>query len=131
MTHVNAYTGISYAEDPTIIGYETGNELGGLMFGDKNVLNEWTCEICQLIKKLGLYPTRFGFRIQTNNDTQDLKNCASMAHMESTPLISQSPKSIFSATISTHLIIPNSPTASTKLRAPIEFTLLGRLIGGV
>lgn len=56
MTHVNQYTGISYAEDPTIIGYETGNELGGTTFGDKNVSVEWTREICQLIKKLGSSP---------------------------------------------------------------------------
>jgi len=50
---VNTYTGISYADDPTIIGYETGNELGGTVFGDKNVSTAWTREICQLIKKLG------------------------------------------------------------------------------
>jgi hypothetical protein len=54
MTHVNNYTGVSYADDPTIIGYETGNELGGIVFGDKNVPVEWTREICQLIKKLGM-----------------------------------------------------------------------------
>ncbi|KUJ08109.1 glycoside hydrolase [Mollisia scopiformis] len=53
MTHVNSYTGVSYADDPTIIGYETGNELGGIVFGDKNVPVKWTREICQLIKTLG------------------------------------------------------------------------------
>jgi mannan endo-1,4-beta-mannosidase len=53
MTHVNPYTGLTYAEDPTIIAYETGNELKGPMWGDQNVPNEWTREICQLIKKLG------------------------------------------------------------------------------
>tara|TARA_R110002060_G_scaffold53688_2_gene64367 strand:- start:893 stop:1048 length:156 start_codon:yes stop_codon:yes gene_type:complete len=31
MTHVNLYTGLSYADDPTIIGYETGNELNGIV----------------------------------------------------------------------------------------------------
>ncbi|CZR61896.1 uncharacterized protein PAC_11793 [Phialocephala subalpina] len=53
MTHVNPYTGITYAADPTIIGYETGNELGGVKFGDKNVSVEWTREICRHIKTLG------------------------------------------------------------------------------
>ncbi|KAG0649670.1 hypothetical protein D0Z07_3947 [Hyphodiscus hymeniophilus] len=53
LTHVNPYTGLTYAQDPTIIGYETGNELSGLEFGDKDVPVEWTREICQFIKKLG------------------------------------------------------------------------------
>ncbi len=53
MNHTNPYTGLTYAEDPTIIGYETGNELGGAKFGDKDVPNEWTREICQFIKTLG------------------------------------------------------------------------------
>ena len=53
LTHVNSYTGLTYAQDPTIIGYETGNELGGLVFGDKDVPVEWTREICQFIKQLG------------------------------------------------------------------------------
>ena len=34
ITHVNPYTGLTYAEDPTIFAYETGNELGGPMFGE-------------------------------------------------------------------------------------------------
>lgn len=29
LTHVNAYNGVSYANDPTILAWETGNELGG------------------------------------------------------------------------------------------------------
>ncbi|KAG9239475.1 glycoside hydrolase [Amylocarpus encephaloides] len=53
MTHLNPYTGLTYAEDPTIIAYETGNELKGITWGDQDVPNEWTREICQLIKKLG------------------------------------------------------------------------------
>jgi mannan endo-1,4-beta-mannosidase len=56
MTHVNPHTGLTYAKDPTIIGYETGNELNGIVWADKNVPNEWTKEICQLVKKLGRKP---------------------------------------------------------------------------
>jgi len=53
LTHLNPYTGLTYAEDPTIIGYETGNELGGPVFGDKWVPVEWITEIAQLVKQLG------------------------------------------------------------------------------
>ena len=53
LTHINPYTGLSYAEDPTIIGYETGNELNGLKWGDKDVPVEWIREICSFVKKLG------------------------------------------------------------------------------
>ena len=53
LTHTNPYTGLTYAEDPTIFAYETGNELGGPVFGDKDVPAEWTDEICSYIKQLG------------------------------------------------------------------------------
>ncbi|EMD01274.1 glycoside hydrolase family 5 protein [Baudoinia panamericana UAMH 10762] len=53
LTHVNPYTGISYANDPTIFAYETGNELGGPVFGDMDVPVAWTDEICSYIKSLG------------------------------------------------------------------------------
>ena len=70
ITHVNQYTGLSYAEgtldalravqrqlahwrtDPTIFAYETGNELGGPIFGDMWVPNEWTEEISSFVKSL-------------------------------------------------------------------------------
>lgn len=45
ITHVNPYTGLTYAQDPTIFAYETGNELGGPRFGDQDVPAEWTREI--------------------------------------------------------------------------------------
>jgi mannan endo-1,4-beta-mannosidase len=53
LTHVNPYTGLTYAEDPTIFAYETGNELGGTVFGDEDVPVEWTDEICRYVKSLG------------------------------------------------------------------------------
>jgi mannan endo-1,4-beta-mannosidase len=59
LTHLNPYTGLTYAEDPTIIGYETGNEMNGLIWGDKDVPVEWVREICQFIKKLGTNTSLF------------------------------------------------------------------------
>ena len=53
LTHINPYTGLSYAQDPTIFAYETGNELGGPIFGDQNVPVAWTDEICSYVKQLG------------------------------------------------------------------------------
>ncbi|KAK4543707.1 hypothetical protein LTR36_005352 [Oleoguttula mirabilis] len=53
LTHVNPYTGLTFAQDPTIFAYETGNELGGPIFGDEDVPVAWTDEICSYIKQLG------------------------------------------------------------------------------
>ncbi|KAJ6437311.1 glycoside hydrolase family 5 protein [Purpureocillium lavendulum] len=52
ITHVNPYTGLSYADDSTIYAYETGNELSGPIFRDMNVPNEWTVEISRFVKSL-------------------------------------------------------------------------------
>jgi mannan endo-1,4-beta-mannosidase len=54
LTHVNPYTGLTYAQDPTIIAYETGNELNGIIWADKDVPVDWVREICQYIKQLGM-----------------------------------------------------------------------------
>ena len=52
ITHLNPYTGLTYAEDPTIFAYETGNELGGPIFGDEDVPVAWTSEISTFVKQL-------------------------------------------------------------------------------
>lgn len=55
LTHVNKYTGLTYAEDPTIIAYATGNELSAETDGEWStaIPNEWTKEIAKHIKSLG------------------------------------------------------------------------------
>jgi len=52
VTHVNQYTNISYADDPTIFAYESGNELAGPIWGDKNVPVSWVTEIGSFVKFL-------------------------------------------------------------------------------
>ncbi|GAB1310044.1 mannan endo-1,4-beta-mannosidase [Madurella fahalii] len=52
LTHVNPYTNLTYAEDPTVFAYETGNELCGPAWKDMNVPVPWVREIGQLIKEL-------------------------------------------------------------------------------
>lgn len=52
LTHTNQYNGLTYAEDPTIYAYETGNELGGPVFGDMDVPRSWTDEICSYVKEI-------------------------------------------------------------------------------
>jgi mannan endo-1,4-beta-mannosidase len=52
LTHRNPYTGLTYAEDPTIFAYETGNELSGPIFGDMDVPVSWTAEISAFVKEL-------------------------------------------------------------------------------
>lgn len=41
LTHVNPYTNLTYAEDPTVFAYETGNELCGPAWKDMNVPVPW------------------------------------------------------------------------------------------
>ncbi|KZT56049.1 glycoside hydrolase family 5 protein [Calocera cornea HHB12733] len=52
LTHVNQYTGIAYKDDPTILGWETGNELAAVRYTDGPAPPEWTSEIAGLIKSL-------------------------------------------------------------------------------
>ncbi|EJD39083.1 glycoside hydrolase [Auricularia subglabra TFB-10046 SS5] len=52
LNHVNRYTGIALKDDPTIIGWETGNELSAMRFGDGPAPPNWTRDIARLIKRL-------------------------------------------------------------------------------
>ncbi|KAK1752527.1 glycoside hydrolase family 5 protein [Echria macrotheca] len=52
LTHRNPLTNLTYAEDPTIFAYETGNELCGPQWKDKDVPVEWIREIGQFVKQL-------------------------------------------------------------------------------
>ncbi|KAK3337247.1 glycoside hydrolase superfamily [Cercophora scortea] len=52
LTHKNPYTNLTYAQDPTIFAYETGNELCGPIWGDMNVPNAWIKEVGMQVKTL-------------------------------------------------------------------------------
>jgi mannan endo-1,4-beta-mannosidase len=52
VTHFNPYTNMTYADDPTIFAYETGNELEGPVSRDMNVPVAWVSEIGTLVKEL-------------------------------------------------------------------------------
>ncbi|TFY81777.1 hypothetical protein EWM64_g2234 [Hericium alpestre] len=52
LNHVNHYTGIALKDDPTILGWESGNELAAVLFGDGPAPPAWTKEIGQLVKSL-------------------------------------------------------------------------------
>ncbi|KAI5926799.1 glycoside hydrolase superfamily [Camillea tinctor] len=58
LTHRNPYTNLTYAEDPTIFAYESGNELTG-PGGDANCPADWVREIAQFVK--GLAPAKLFF----------------------------------------------------------------------
>ncbi|BGP35567.1 hypothetical protein JCM10296v2_007408 [Rhodotorula toruloides] len=51
ITHVNSYTGVAYYNDPTIIAWETGNELGGYINAEVWPPYSWTKFIVQTIRK--------------------------------------------------------------------------------
>ncbi|KAG0654464.1 hypothetical protein C6P46_001629 [Rhodotorula mucilaginosa] len=52
LSHTNQYTGVKIGEDPTILGFETGNELGGYMLGGGAPPASWTKNIAAHIKSL-------------------------------------------------------------------------------
>ncbi|GAA5975744.1 hypothetical protein JCM10908_005267 [Rhodotorula pacifica] len=52
LNHTNQYTGVRIGADPTVLGFETGNELGGYMLGGGAPPASWTQEIAAHIKSL-------------------------------------------------------------------------------
>ncbi|KAK8126367.1 (Trans)glycosidase [Apiospora kogelbergensis] len=52
LTHQNPYTNQTYAEDPTIFAYETGNELLGPVWGDMDCPADWVADIARVVKRL-------------------------------------------------------------------------------
>ena len=57
LTHKNPYTGLQYKDDPYILAWETGNELGAWNLGRNNPLDppppaSWTREIAQFTKSI-------------------------------------------------------------------------------
>lgn len=52
LTHKSPYTGLSMAEDPTVLAFETGNELGGTKLAHSPPPLEWTTAIANLLKSL-------------------------------------------------------------------------------
>ncbi|KAI1118892.1 glycoside hydrolase superfamily [Nemania sp. NC0429] len=59
LTHRNKYNHLTYAEDPTIFAYETGNELLGPIWGDMNCPAHWLEDIAKYVK--GLAPHKLLF----------------------------------------------------------------------
>ncbi|KAK6865885.1 glycoside hydrolase [Apiospora arundinis] len=56
VTHRNPYTNQTYAEDPTIFAYETGNELLGPVWGDMDCPADWVADMAKFVK--GLAPQK-------------------------------------------------------------------------
>ncbi|GAA5940708.1 hypothetical protein JCM10213_004294 [Rhodosporidiobolus nylandii] len=52
LNHNNTYTGVALKDDPTILAWETGNELGGYMLGGGAPPASWTQEIAIYIKSI-------------------------------------------------------------------------------
>ncbi|GAA5969798.1 hypothetical protein JCM11641_008044 [Rhodosporidiobolus odoratus] len=52
LNHTNTYTGVKLKDDPTILAWETGNELGGYMLGGGAPPAYWTQDIASYIKSL-------------------------------------------------------------------------------
>ncbi|BGP43674.1 hypothetical protein JCM10449v2_007719 [Rhodotorula kratochvilovae] len=78
MTRTNSYTGVKYVDDPTILAWETGNELGGYINAEMWPPALWTQQLNTFIRKYdknhllldGMLPFRYrsnGFWNYTNN----------------------------------------------------------------
>ncbi|GAA6055505.1 hypothetical protein JCM3770_006292 [Rhodotorula araucariae] len=52
LSHYNPYTGKFYYDDPTILGWETGNELGGYINAEMYPPASWTQQVINYIRAL-------------------------------------------------------------------------------
>ncbi|GAA5985766.1 hypothetical protein JCM10908_007105 [Rhodotorula pacifica] len=52
LTRRNKYTGVLYSADPTILAWETGNELGGYNGAEGYPPTAWTTQVASAIRKL-------------------------------------------------------------------------------
>ncbi|KAI5481657.1 mannan endo-1,4-beta-mannosidase, glycoside hydrolase family 5 protein [Pseudohyphozyma bogoriensis] len=52
LNHVNTFTGVALKDDPTILAWETGNELGGYMLQEGAPPQSWTQSIASYIKSI-------------------------------------------------------------------------------
>ncbi|GAA5954988.1 hypothetical protein JCM3765_003153 [Sporobolomyces pararoseus] len=52
LSHTSPYTNLTLASDPTVLAFETGNELGGYSGKDYPPSVEWTTAISQFLKEL-------------------------------------------------------------------------------
>lgn len=52
LNHVNVYTGVALKDEPTILAWETGNELGAYMLSEGAPPAAWTLDITNFIKSL-------------------------------------------------------------------------------
>ncbi|GAA5834464.1 hypothetical protein JCM11251_007015 [Rhodosporidiobolus azoricus] len=72
VSRVNSYTGIPYFRDPTILAWETGNELGGYINAEMWPPASWTNQIIDTIRKLDTSHLIIdGFWNYTNNAVPD------------------------------------------------------------
>lgn len=52
LNRVNSYTGVAYKDDPTILAWETGNELGAYFLSGGAPPSSWTSTIGSYIKSI-------------------------------------------------------------------------------
>ncbi|KAI0486556.1 glycoside hydrolase superfamily [Xylaria cf. heliscus] len=73
LRHKNQYNNLTYAEDPTIFAYESGNELLGPIWGDMNCPADWVRDIAKYVKSLAPNKLFFDGTYGINKTHLDIK----------------------------------------------------------